>query len=76
LKILGSLLTKILPYLKVSKVYKVKELLNQIVNAPKKSHKAKLVKIADKLYNLRDLEKETPIGWSEERAQAPVQMRF
>ena len=76
MKILGSLLTKILPYLKVSKVYKVKKLLNQIVNAPKKSHKAKLVKIADKLYNLRDLEKETPIRWSEERAQAPVQMRF
>ena len=28
----------------------------QIENAPKCSHEAKLVKLADKLYNLRDLE--------------------
>jgi hypothetical protein len=38
-----------------------------------KSHKAKLVKLADKLYNIRDLLRETPTGWSEERAQAIIQ---
>jgi hypothetical protein len=44
----------------------------KIVTAPKKSHKAKLVKLGDKLYNIRDLLKETPQGWSEERAQATI----
>ena len=39
----------------------------QIVNAPHKSTKAKLVKLADKLYNLRDLTRESPVGWTEER---------
>ena len=39
----------------------------QIVNAPKKSHKARLVSYADKLYNLRDLNETTPAGWSQER---------
>ena len=39
----------------------------QIVNAPKKSYKAKLVKLSDKLYNLRDLERTKPEGWSDER---------
>ncbi|CAG2240105.1 guanosine-3',5'-bis(diphosphate) 3'-pyrophosphohydrolase MESH1-like [Mytilus edulis] len=41
----------------------------QIKNAPHKSLKAKLVKLADKLYNLRDLKRATPEGWSEERVQ-------
>ena len=41
----------------------------QVVNAPGKSPGAKLVKLADKLYNLRDLERETPVGWTEERKQ-------
>lgn len=41
----------------------------QIKHAPHKSRKAKLVKLADKLYNLRDLEKETPQGWTETRVQ-------
>ncbi|XP_063678179.1 guanosine-3',5'-bis(diphosphate) 3'-pyrophosphohydrolase MESH1-like [Bolinopsis microptera] len=41
----------------------------QVVNAPHKSEKAKLVKLADKLYNLRDLSKETPQGWTEERVK-------
>ena len=31
---------------------------------------AKLVKLADKLYNLRDLERATPSGWTPERKQA------
>ncbi|XP_071941359.1 guanosine-3',5'-bis(diphosphate) 3'-pyrophosphohydrolase MESH1-like [Antedon mediterranea] len=39
----------------------------QIENASKKSRKAKLVKLADKLYNLRDLERCTPVGWTRER---------
>lgn len=41
--------------------------LLQIVNAPNKSHKARLVSCADKLYNLRDLNETTPLGWSNER---------
>ena len=41
----------------------------QIVNAPHKSHKARLIKLADKLYNLRDLTKSTPEAWSEQRVQ-------
>ncbi|XP_015188729.1 PREDICTED: guanosine-3',5'-bis(diphosphate) 3'-pyrophosphohydrolase MESH1 isoform X3 [Polistes dominula] len=41
----------------------------QIENAPKRSHRAKLVLLADKLYNLRDLQKSTPIGWTPERVK-------
>lgn len=41
----------------------------QIVNAPHKSRQAKLVKLADKLYNLRDLCRETPEGWTDDRVQ-------
>ncbi|XP_039262925.2 guanosine-3',5'-bis(diphosphate) 3'-pyrophosphohydrolase MESH1-like [Styela clava] len=41
----------------------------QVVNAPHKSRQAKLVKLADKLYNLRDLCRETPEGWTAERVQ-------
>jgi hypothetical protein len=33
------------------------------------SPRAKLVKLADKLYNLRDLEKATPVNWTEQRVQ-------
>ena len=29
-----------------------------------------MVKLADKLYNLRDLERATPRGWTQERKQA------
>lgn len=39
----------------------------QIVHAATSSFKAKLVKLADKLYNLRDLQQALPKGWSEER---------
>jgi len=39
----------------------------QIEHAPKASYKAKLVKLADKLNNLRDLSESTPVGWSEAR---------
>lgn len=41
----------------------------QIENAPKCSHKAKLIKLADKLYNLRDLQKAIPVGWSKDRVK-------
>ena len=39
----------------------------QIKNAPGSSDRAKLVKLSDKLYNLRDLRKETPVGWTDQR---------
>ena len=39
----------------------------QVVNGPGKSKEAKLVKLSDKLYNLRDLERCKPEFWSEER---------
>ncbi|KAK7021729.1 Guanosine-3',5'-bis(diphosphate) 3'-pyrophosphohydrolase MESH1 [Halocaridina rubra] len=39
----------------------------QIVHAASASPEAKQVKLADKLYNLRDLERTTPEGWSETR---------
>uniref|UniRef100_A0A8D0L3B1 Guanosine-3',5'-bis(diphosphate) 3'-pyrophosphohydrolase MESH1 n=1 Tax=Sphenodon punctatus TaxID=8508 RepID=A0A8D0L3B1_SPHPU len=41
----------------------------QVEHAPHSSRAAKLVKLADKLYNLRDLNRCTPAGWSEERVQ-------
>ncbi|XP_014780413.1 guanosine-3',5'-bis(diphosphate) 3'-pyrophosphohydrolase MESH1 [Octopus bimaculoides] len=41
----------------------------QIEHAKTSSHRAKLVKLADKLYNLRDLNRSTPVGWTEERVQ-------
>ncbi|NXA91190.1 MESH1 pyrophosphohydrolase, partial [Melanocharis versteri] len=41
----------------------------QIERAPGCSRQAKLVKLADKLYNLRDLNRCTPQGWSAERVQ-------
>lgn len=39
----------------------------QIVHAKDTSHKAKLVKLADKLYNLRDLQCCAPEGWTDVR---------
>ncbi|KAL5282813.1 HDDC3 family protein [Megaselia abdita] len=41
----------------------------QIVHAATASHKAKLVKLADKLDNLRDLLVNTPKGWTLERKE-------
>lgn len=41
----------------------------QIRHASTCSYEAKLVKLADKLYNLRDLEKQTPIGWDQDRVR-------
>ncbi|XP_019894615.1 guanosine-3',5'-bis(diphosphate) 3'-pyrophosphohydrolase MESH1 isoform X2 [Musca domestica] len=37
----------------------------QITNAANSTRRAKLVKLADKLDNLRDLEKTLPCGWTE-----------
>lgn len=39
----------------------------QIEHAKGASKRAKLVKLADKLYNLRDLERNLPSGWTEVR---------
>jgi len=41
----------------------------QILTAPKKTTGAKLVKLADKLYNLRDLLRDVPPSWTSERVQ-------
>jgi len=41
-----------------------------VEHASHSSHKAKLVKEADKLYNLRDLTLASPEGWTEDRVQA------
>ena len=41
----------------------------QIKNGPCHSHKSKLVHLADKIYNLRDLEHLAPIGWDENRVK-------
>uniref|UniRef100_A0A915PQY5 Guanosine-3',5'-bis(diphosphate) 3'-pyrophosphohydrolase MESH1 n=1 Tax=Setaria digitata TaxID=48799 RepID=A0A915PQY5_9BILA len=41
----------------------------QIENAAKHSYKAKLVHLADKLYNLRDLERSIPVGWSTKKVK-------
>ncbi|KAK7576610.1 hypothetical protein V9T40_012896 [Parthenolecanium corni] len=41
----------------------------QIEHAKRSSFEAKLVKLGDKLYNLRDLDCQTPVGWTEERVE-------
>ncbi|XP_002740112.1 guanosine-3',5'-bis(diphosphate) 3'-pyrophosphohydrolase MESH1-like [Saccoglossus kowalevskii] len=41
----------------------------QIEHAPHISREAKLVKLADKLYNLRDLKRVAPESWTPERVQ-------
>ena len=41
----------------------------QIEAAPSKSHKAKLVSLADKLHNLRDLDAHPPSSWPHQRTQ-------
>ena len=50
-------------------IYVNPALYRQVLNAPKKSHKAKLISLGDKLYNLRDLTRTTPDGWTENRVQ-------
>ena len=41
----------------------------QVETVSKKSREAKLVKLADKLYNLRDMNRATPERWSEDRVR-------
>ena len=41
----------------------------QVSHSPHISHRAKLVKLADKICNLRDVSSSPPIGWSVERRQ-------
>ncbi len=41
----------------------------QVESAPSKSPEAKLIKMADKLYNLRDLRRQVPVGWTAERVR-------
>ncbi|MES9928225.1 MAG: phosphohydrolase, partial [Candidatus Thiodiazotropha sp. 6PDIVS] len=42
----------------------------QIDHAPELSPKAKLVKLADKIANLRDVQQSPPIGWDLSRRQS------
>ncbi len=39
----------------------------QIVNANRLTSDAIIVRLADKIYNLRDLNRAIPVGWSKER---------
>ncbi|CAF2982616.1 unnamed protein product [Rotaria socialis] len=41
----------------------------QIANADKLTLDAVIVRLADKIYNLRDLNRCTPVGWSDERVK-------
>ncbi|KAL6430236.1 hypothetical protein ACFW04_007754 [Cataglyphis niger] len=41
----------------------------QIKHTPNISREAKLVKLADKLYNLRDIEKSVPVNWTRENVK-------
>ena len=43
--------------------------LKQIEHAPHISHEAKLVKLADKICNLRDIISSPPDGWTAKRKQ-------
>lgn len=46
----------------------------QIMNAMNRSREAKLVTLADKIYNLRDTQKGAPIGWSDTRVREYFQV--
>ncbi|XP_054264405.1 uncharacterized protein LOC128987535 [Macrosteles quadrilineatus] len=48
----------------------------QVVHARSTSPAGKLVKMADKLYNLRDLERQLPEGWSEQRRSEYFEWAF
>ncbi|MES9944428.1 MAG: HD domain-containing protein [Candidatus Thiodiazotropha sp.] len=41
----------------------------QIKHAPDLTYKAKLIKLADKIANLRDIDRSPPAGWSLQRSQ-------
>nr|CDQ06550.1 Bm8227 [Brugia malayi] len=42
---------------------------SELEKAPKLSHKAKLVQLADKLYNVRDIERCVPLGWTKQQVK-------
>jgi (p)ppGpp synthase/HD superfamily hydrolase len=44
----------------------------QVVNAPLKSERAQMIKIADKISNLRSLHSSPPVGWDSERKKEYV----
>ena len=44
----------------------------QVVNAPLKSERAQMIKIADKISNLRSLHSSPPVGWDSERQKEYV----
>ena len=48
----------------------------QIENANQLTPDAIIVRLADKIYNLRDLNRSIPIGWSEERVKEYFQWSF
>mmetsp|Transcript_49562 Transcript_49562/g.124619 ORF Transcript_49562/g.124619 Transcript_49562/m.124619 type:complete len:218 (-) Transcript_49562:68-721(-) len=48
---------------------KVERKIKQIEHSPHISYEAKCVKLADKLYNLRDILSSPPNGWSPQRCQ-------
>ncbi|XP_012260484.2 guanosine-3',5'-bis(diphosphate) 3'-pyrophosphohydrolase MESH1 [Athalia rosae] len=48
---------------------KAERKLQQIITSKNRSREAKLVKLADKIYNLRDLQKGAPVGWSDVRVR-------
>ncbi|XP_046432492.1 guanosine-3',5'-bis(diphosphate) 3'-pyrophosphohydrolase MESH1 isoform X1 [Neodiprion fabricii] len=47
----------------------------QIENATSRSDRAKLVTLADKIYNLRDIQKSPPLGWSDIRVREYFQVQ-
>ena len=49
---------------------KAERKLQQVAHAPHFSHEAKLVKLADKICNLRDILASPPSGWDVKRKQA------
>lgn len=64
-KIFGSNVRKIVEEVTDDKTLpKLERKRLQIVHAKDSSYKAKLVKLADKLYNLRDLQRCTPEKWT------------
>ena len=44
----------------------------QVENAPKKSRRARMIKIADKIANLRSIAESPPVGWSARRKRKYV----
>jgi GTP diphosphokinase / guanosine-3',5'-bis(diphosphate) 3'-diphosphatase len=49
---------------------KLERKMMQIHHAPQLSDKARLIKLADKIANLRDIHRSPPVGWELERRQA------